>query len=42
MANMKTAGLRVLLEQLVAGLPDPQAASTSVAEDTESAWQPTV
>jgi hypothetical protein len=42
MANLKTGGLRILLEQIVAGqsaTPEPGAA---IDEEATSVWQPTV
>jgi hypothetical protein len=41
-ANMKTAGLRVLLEQLVAAQTGSQASPAAIDEDAAAAWHPTV
>jgi hypothetical protein len=42
MANMKTAGLRVLLEELVAGVASPKDTADAVDEGAAEAWRPTV
>jgi hypothetical protein len=42
MANMKTGGLRILLEQIVAGQSPTLEPAAAIDEEAAAAWQPTV
>ncbi|MDP9075443.1 MAG: hypothetical protein M3N98_15020 [Actinomycetota bacterium] len=42
MANMKTAGLRLLLEDLAAGQSVPTDTAVGIDEEAASSWTPTV